>query len=134
MKAEPRLRPTLLVDAARAAIELGIARLRLNHQLPSKLIDTDPSAEAALDSAAAAMVESVAYIIPRVAVRLPWRADCLVQAIAAKRWLKTSGIGSIIHFGVPRESQRDFEAHAWLTVGEHVVTGGDISGYTPLRR
>ena len=80
------------------------------------------------------LIERIAYVIPRVAARLPWRTDCLVQAIAAKRWLARSGIVSRLHFGVPREKQPEFEAHAWLTVGERIVTGGDIDVYVPLAR
>ena len=31
------------------------------------------------------LVEQVAFAIPRVAKRVPWRADCLVQALAGER-------------------------------------------------
>ena len=116
-------------DLIRATIELGIARVRLGAppdgaEVP--LSRVSPEQEA--------LIERVAGIIPRVAARLPWRADCLVQATAAKRWLNASGIAATIHYGVPRTKQPDFEAHAWLTAGTHIVTGGDISGYIPLER
>ena len=80
------------------------------------------------------LVERVAYVVPRVAARLPWRADCLIQARAAEHWLATAGIASELHFGVAKIKQPTFEAHAWLTVGDRIVTGGDISGYVPLER
>ena len=74
----------------------------------------------------------MAYIVPRVAARLPWRADCLVQALAAQRWLRGAGIMTNIHVGVPNQRPATFEAHAWLTAGELVVTGGDIAKYQPF--
>ena len=116
-------------DLGRAAFELGLARVRLESKPDGAMLSSE-----ALSPKQKALVERVAYAIPRVAVRLPWRADCLVQAMAAKHWLDRAGIASTIHFGVPKEKQPEFEAHAWLTVGERVVTGGDISGYSPLRR
>ena len=116
-------------DLIRAAIELGIARARLGANADRAAVSLN-----ALSPEQEGLVERVAHVIPRVAARLPWRADCLVQATAAKRWLRASGIGSTIHFGVPKEKQAEFEAHAWLTVGTRIVTGGDISGYVPLER
>lgn len=117
----PRL--LLVADLLRAAVELAIARVR-----------KADGAAVTFDGGSADLVERVAYAIPRVAVRVPWRADCLVQAIAARRWLASSGIASTIHYGVPRHKAERFEAHAWLTVGERLVTGGDISGFLPLER
>ena len=121
-------------DVWRAAFELGVARLRLRSQPAITLIDPHSDAPALLDPAQEELVERVAFAIPRVAARLPWRADCLVQATAAQHWLARSGIGSNLHFGVPKAKLPEFEAHAWLTIGTRVVTGGDVSGYVPLER
>ena len=116
-------------DLARAAIELGLARIRLG------AIANGAAASAnALSPGEEALVDRIAYVLPRVAARVPWRADCLVQATAARRWLGAAGIGSTVHFGVPKKKQPKFEAHAWLTVGTRVVTGGDVSGYVALER
>ena len=117
-------------DLIRATIELGCARVRLGSKAAGTTL---PSNELSHDQAAR-LVERIAYAIPRVAVRLPWRADCLVQARAAERWLASVGIASDLHFGVHRVKQPVFEAHAWLTVGSRIVTGGDISSYVPLER
>ena len=119
----------LLVDGLRSAIELAIARVRLGEMPDGAAVTLK-----ALSPEEDVLVERVAYAIPRVAARVPWRADCLVQASAARRWLALHRIESTIHFGVPKDKQLAFEAHAWLTVGERVVTGGDISGYIPLKR
>ena len=77
-------------------------------------------------------MERVAFAIPRVGTRLPWRADCLVQALAAQRWLRRHGVATQLIIGARKPTPTEFEAHAWLKVGERVVTGGDIGGYVPL--
>jgi hypothetical protein len=122
----------LLADAARAVLELLVARTRLG-QLDTRAAQLPLGVQSPhgreLDT-----IARVRFVIPRVAARLPFRSDCLVQAIAAQRWLRRSGIASQLHFGVPRDKPATFEAHAWLTAGEIVVTGGDVSGYVPLVR
>jgi len=85
-----------------------------------------------LDPGQTAKVERVAFAIPRVAFYLPWRGDCLVQALAARRWLGHNGIATALHLGVHKDLSVNFEAHAWLTAGDKVVTGGTITEYIPL--
>lgn len=119
-------------DVVRATIELGLARLRLDRHRPTA---ATPELKAALlDDRQSALVDRVAYVVPRVAARLPWRADCLVQALAAERWLGREGIATLLTLGVPRDRKPEFEAHAWLSAGTRIVTGGDVSGYVPLVR
>lgn len=123
-------------DLARAGLELGIARLRLGSRHARAMIAASvaPTPVAPLDSRQSAHVDRVAFAIPRVAARLPWRADCLVQALAAERWLRSQGIIATLHFGVPRNGIAKFEAHAWLKAGDQIVTGGDIASYVALEQ
>lgn len=76
--------------------------------------------------------ERVAYVLPRIARRLPWRSDCLIQAIAGQNWLASRGMASEIRIGVERPEDGTFGAHAWLACGDQIVTGGDISRYDLL--
>lgn len=125
---------TTLSDLTRAGAELAIARLRLNSPHAQALIAASPAKARTLDRHQAVLVERVAFAIPRVAARLPWRADCLVQALAANRWLGRHGIATTLTLGVPTDMPKKFEAHAWLTAGDRIVTGGDVSGFVPLAR
>lgn len=86
---------------------------------------------AALTAEQAALIERLAYLLPVIAARVPWRSNCLVQALAARRWLKRVGIVSDLCLGV-RKNGQGFQAHAWLKVGDRIVTGGDISSYAEL--
>lgn len=123
---------TTIGDLVRSGFELALARMRLGSRQARSLLATSPSVTAKLNPPQAELVERVAFAIPRVAARLPWRADCLVQALAAQRWLTRHGVATTLTLGVPRDRPADFEAHAWLTAGDRIVTGGDISGYVPL--
>ena len=121
-------------DLVRAALELAIARIRLGSREAQALAAAEAGQVPRLDARQMRLVERVAFAIPRVAARLPWRADCLVQALAAQRWLRRKGVATMLNLGVPRDKPTDFEAHAWLTAGDRIVTGGDVSAYVPLVR
>jgi hypothetical protein len=83
-------------------------------------------------AAPATLTKRITYVIPRLSRRLPWRSDCLIQAIAAQNWLASHGYASEIQIGVQRPDNKPFSAHAWLVHGETVVTGGDITVYQKL--
>lgn len=129
----PQLRQTPLI--LRAAYELALARIMLGQQRPANLLDAStPAPQPEQDQTADPLVAQIAWVIPGVANRVPWRADCLVQATAARRWLAKAGIGSRLHIGVRKDRAAGFEAHAWLCHGTHVVTGGDIAGFHAFER
>ena len=123
-------------DCVRAVFELALANRRLDARTARELLAAHPgdrSAGAPAPSQAQAdVIARVAFIVPRVGANLPWRSDCLVQALAAQRWLAGHGIGSDICIGVRKPAGQEFGAHAWLKVGDRVVTGGDISSYSAL--
>ena len=101
-----------LRDLVRAGFELGLARLRLTSRHARAQIAASQIEPTALDHRQVALVDRVAFAIPRVAARLPWRADCLVQALAARRWLGHHDIATTLTLGVPRDMPSDFEAHS----------------------
>ncbi len=64
---------------------------------------------------------------------VPWQAACLAQALAAKLMLALRGQGSALHLGAKLNEGGALAAHAWLTCGGDIVTGGaGLPGYTPL--
>lgn len=79
-----------------------------------------------------ALVARIAYVIPRISARVPWRSDCVIQAMAAQDWLAEHGLESEIRIGVERPADGKFGAHAWLVHREMIVTGGDIAKYDVL--
>lgn len=79
-----------------------------------------------------AHIARIAYVLPRISRRLPWRSDCLVQAMAGQDWLAASKLASELQIGVEKPEHGEFAAHAWLVHDGNIVTGGDISRYAPI--
>lgn len=128
------LNPSIWLDLLRAIFELALARYRLGAEQPIQLLQrarqfSQPTQETANTRAIAARV---AFAVPRVAARVPWRSDCFIQATAAQRWLQQKGIASNLTIGTRKSPSGEFQAHAWLTCNEQIITGGDSSGYVPL--
>lgn len=118
-----------------AVLELALARVRLGADHSGHLRGAKAARRASpapLTSDQARLVDKVAFAIPRAAERVPWRADCLVQALAGERWLRRHGIAAQVVIGVSRHAAAPLDAHAWLEAGGRVVTGGDIAAYVAL--
>lgn len=121
----------------RAAWELARARrqfARLDvRQIEQRNAEVQGSAQtAALAPRQKHRISWIAYVIPRVAARVPWRSDCLVQALAGQNWLRRAGLASRIVIGVEQPRDGGFGSHAWLECFGITVTGGDIDGYTVM--
>lgn len=72
------------------------------------------------------------WAIAAVASRVPWRADCLVQVLAADRWLSAFDVSAQVHVGV-RDHGGELAAHSWLTADGMIVTGSpDIGAFQEL--
>ena len=133
----PRLRdlPWMLAYSLRAFGELVRARL-IFEKLHTKAIpfrNEKARANAVNEGQIAEEVLArIAFVIPRLSDKLPWRSDCVIQAIAAQNWLSSHGVYGEIQIGVENPADGDFGAHAWLMHGDAIVTGGDISKYAPI--
>ena len=129
--------PQLFVLALIAAVDLAAARLALRTIKPADVIARNRRVAASVhsplpaDRVASASAQA-GFIINRVAARMPWRSDCLVQALAGQRWLARAGIASEIVVGATKDEAGVVAAHAWLRTGGQVVLGGDISSYQTL--
>ena len=122
------------MDLLRAAAELAIARIRLSTIAPEALVARDRiEGREAPSPGQAALIDRVAFALPRMAARVPWRASCLVQALAGQRWLARFGIASELVLGARKPVDGDMEAHAWLKAGERIVVGGESGDYQPFR-
>ena len=125
-------------DLLRAVAELAVARWRLGTQGTRQLLagakTDDPPAISVLSQDGDALVNRVAFAIPRVGQRVPWRADCLVQALAAQHWLGRRGVATTLVIGVDKPGPADFAAHAWLMADDRIVTGGQVAQFHPIFR
>ena len=74
-------------------------------------------------------VRRAAKLAPGLGRVLPWRADCLVQAIAAQRYLSARHMPTRIVIGLDRDGAGQLESHAWLTWQDTVVLGGAVNRF-----
>lgn len=113
----------LLIEAA---LFLGIARLALV-MLPFRQIapflgqlQATPPLSHPVD---VITLRRLHWAIAVAAKYVPWSAVCLPQAMAGKIMLRHRGIPSTLYLGVFRDGHDGLTAHAWLGVGDMIVTG-----------
>lgn len=67
-------------------------------------------------------IQAVRNAILRSARRMPFRAKCFEQGLAAVWLLRRRGVATTLHYGMARQ-HGTFVAHVWVTVGERGVVG-----------
>lgn len=125
-----RLRLLSLQQAADliwAALELWCAEQRLRKSVPRATIGQMHHKPVNPDEVS--LVKRVAWAIPRAAALVPWRSDCLRQALAGQRWLGRKGISTELRLGARKRPDGTLDAHAWLMVSGEVVTGENAEAY-----
>ena len=65
----------------------------------------------------------VAWAVQAVVRHVPLGFVCLPQAIAAKWMLRRRRLPSTLYLGLQRQEESKLTAHAWLRVGDKILTG-----------
>ena len=107
-------------------LHLFIFRLKVSYQPSRKWMPKASKASAeeiAADKMQTALL--VVNIINGLETRTPWKNTCLVKVLATRRMLQKRQINHKIHIGVAPKSNNDFDAHAWLSVGNEIILGGE---------
>ena len=113
---------------------LGVARLWLAKS-PFPELAARLSADEGTEEADPEVLRRVGYAVSAAGGNVPWRSDCFPQAIAAHKLLKKYGYASTIHLGVDKAGDDELLAHAWLSCGEIIVTGGsEAHRYAEIHR
>lgn len=63
--------------------------------------------------------------IAAAARRVPWRAVCFQQGLAAHWMLRRRGHASRLHYGARTEPQSALKAHVWVRSGDTDIVGCD---------
>lgn len=119
-----------------AILELLIARMRLAAMDAADIVrfnaQTATPATDHLEEFSQVSIPRLRWALGAAGAQVPWRADCLVQAIAGHRWLLRHGIKAEFVIGVDKSSSGKLEAHAWLRRGDVIITGGAVDRFAPL--
>lgn len=126
-------RQMLLLEASSA---LAAARLRLGLFPFWRVAKTLGSFSAARPSTAhrsqlafeeLETVREVRWAVRVSSRRVPFRALCLQQAMAAHAMLRRRGIAAVLHLGVASGENEPLWAHAWLDAGVTPITGYPVA-------
>jgi hypothetical protein len=67
------------------------------------------------------------WAIITVARRMPWRAACFHQGLAAQFMLRRQGIPSVLYYGAAQDERGSLSAHVWVRDGDVDVIGGEVA-------
>lgn len=118
-------------------IFLGLARvavLTLPFRWVASVIgeqSSDITIDDEIDNLPPMTVKRVARAIRKVSRYTPWQSNCLAKAIAGQFMLRRRRIGSTLYFGLLKDNEGEFMAHAWLRSGGTILSGGgELDRYT----
>ena len=72
-------------------------------------------------------VKRIRSAIISTAARVPWRAMCFQQSLAAQLMLRRRGIPSVLYYGAAQDDLSGLYAHVWVRDGDIDVIGGEIA-------
>ncbi len=70
-----------------------------------------------------ALALRISWAVQSVAAHIPIGFVCPPQAMAAKWMLRRRRLASTLYLGVARPGESKLTAHAWLRVGDKILTG-----------
>ena len=135
-----RRRPGDLLLAAEALVLLAFFRVCLvvvpvrriirtiTHSEPGRgtgMMQAAPSAATEQDADVARRVQ---WAVSAVARHSLVEFVCFPQALAGYTMLRWRKVKSTVVYGVARSAEGELQAHAWLTVGDRMVLGGEAAG------
>jgi hypothetical protein len=121
------IKTTLLLES----IKLGMWLLpfRTLHRVLTRAA----GATARLRPADHTSAERVAWAVDVASRHTPGLKTCLARSLVAQALLTRHGHPALLHIGVVRGEQGQFQAHAWVeSKGEIVIGGSELEHYTPL--
>ena len=131
-----RVRTLSLEDWRQLAIavkELALARVRHAAWPVARILsDLESPSPRTPSQNVSADLARLSWAIAAAAHHVPWRADCLLQAMAAHRWLRRRGVSTDFFLGVRKDDQGDLHAHAWLRCGDVTVTGPGHESFSAI--
>jgi hypothetical protein len=74
-------------------------------------------------------VKGIRWAIVVAARRVPWRAMCFQQGLAAQIMLRRRGVPSTFHYGAALDNESGLSTHVWVRDGDVDVIGGEIASH-----
>jgi hypothetical protein len=116
----------LLVEAVVWLAVAGVAITLLPFRQIGRLAARPISRPTPAEQPRLAQARRIRWAIVVTAPRVPWRALCIQQGLAAQLMLRRRGIPSVLYYGAAQH-QDDLKAHVWVRDREFDVIGGEIA-------
>src|SRR2546423_1647912 len=100
-----------------AILTLGIARsaiVVLPFRSVGNLAARPIRMQAATQQMRTSTAKRVRWAIIACARRVPWRAVCFEQGLAAQFMLRRRGVSSVLYYGAAPDNQEGLSAHVWV--------------------
>ncbi|MXO71261.1 lasso peptide biosynthesis B2 protein [Alteraurantiacibacter buctensis] len=110
---------------AEALVAVTLAGLAIRLWSFSRILESmgrAPSAAALSAAERAAVGARIGWAVPAAAKRLPWRATCFPQGLAAQWMLQRRGIAGTFYYGASITGA-SLDAHVWVMDGERAIVG-----------
>jgi Transglutaminase-like superfamily len=139
-------RPGDLLLAVEALVLLAIFRVclalvpvrRIIRAVTHKRTETSNGAraeESAATESALDFARRVRWAVSAIARHSAVEFVCFPQTLAGYTMLRLRRVPSTMVYGVTRSAEGELMAHTWLTVGDKIVLGGEVSDqFTPIER
>lgn len=114
----------MLIEAIRALASARLAIVKLPFERAMRRVQPVGAEFRSSPEEAATTVARVQWAVGAAARRVPWRALCLEQALAAQHMLARRRVAATVHYGVA-QTEEGLQAHAWVRAGERDVVGCD---------
>ena len=112
------------------AIRVGLWTLRFRRLYP---LMNDRSRRQPLTSCADVPVARIVWAVNVASRYVPRGRNCLCRALAAHWLLVRHGHQAVLRFGVARDDQQAFKAHAWVECdGAAVIGQRELDHFRPL--
>lgn len=78
------------------------------------------------------IVNRVRWAIAAASVRVPWRAVCFQQGLAAHLMLRRRAVRSALYYGASQRADTGLTAHVWVRAGDLDVVGCETASQYAL--
>jgi hypothetical protein len=123
----------LLIKAALLLEAIKLALRLLPFRVLRRLVAGAEKTPIGLRWVKGSSAEKVAWAVETASRNIPGEKTCLTQALTAQVLLTRRGHPALLHIGIVKNEEGEFQAHAWVECEGKVVIGGhELERYTPL--
>jgi hypothetical protein len=73
------------------------------------------------------LVSRIRWAVGAASARVPWRAVCFQQGLAAHLMLRRRGVDSTLYYGAAHAPDSSLAAHVWVRAGDLDVVGCELA-------